>query len=225
MNSNTYSRLFLNTSIFLLLLWGISSCTSTLYVAPKQVDCTGASSQKCYLIRSSAEGNWIMHYHEIQGLDYELGYSYKIKVKKENNKNVPMDGASFTYHVVEVLEKRDVTEDLALEDLLDTEWTLEYLSLDKMQYGVEDQVPTLKFENNGKASGYGGCNNFFSTFTVDGRTIQLGDIGSTKMMCEGSMELEQAYFQFLNLEMRAIFNDGKLVLSTDGGNRMILGRK
>ena len=112
MNSNTYTRLYLNATMLLMLLWGISSCTSTLYVAPKQVDCTGASAQKCYLIRRSAEGNWIMHYQEIQGLDYELGYSYKIKVKKENIKNVPMDGASYIYHVVDVLEKRDVTEEI-----------------------------------------------------------------------------------------------------------------
>ena len=166
-----------------------------------------------------------MHYQEIQGLDYELGYSYKIKVKKENIKNVPMDGTSYIYHVVDVIEKRDVTEDLALEDLLDKEWELEYLNLNTVQYGVEDKVPTLKFEREGKAGGFGGCNNFFSAFTVDGRTIQLGDIGSTRMMCEGSMELEQAYFQFLGFEMRAIFSDGKLVLSTDGGNRMILGLK
>ena len=108
--------------LLLVLLMFMDSCTSTLYVAPKKVDCTGVSANKCYLIRRGAEGNWIMHYQEIVGLDYELGFSYKIKVKKESIKNPPMDGASFQYKVVEILEKKDVTESISLEDLIGKEW-------------------------------------------------------------------------------------------------------
>lgn len=88
-----------------LLVAGTVSCTSTLYVAPKKADCTGAGAQTCYLIRKGSEGNWILHYEDIRGLDYEQGFSYKIKVKKETVKNVPADRASYQYSVVEVLEK------------------------------------------------------------------------------------------------------------------------
>ena len=68
-----------------------------------------------------------MHYQEIKGLDYELGFSYKVKVKKEKMERVPLDGTSYQYNVVEVLEKKDVTTSIALEDLMDKEWKLEYL--------------------------------------------------------------------------------------------------
>ena len=197
------------------------SCTSTLYLAPKQVDCSGVSEQKCYLIRKSSEGNWIMHYQPIVGLDYEPGFSYKLKVKKENIKNPPMDGSSFQYQLVEILEQEDVATSLSKEDLIDRDWKLEYLRLKGTRYGVEGEVPTIRFEGDDKVAGSGGCNRYFATYTLEGRTIELGEIGSTKKMCPESGELENTFFQFLGDQMRAIFSDGKLVLSSDGGNRAV----
>lgn len=199
------------------------SCTPTLYVAPKRVDCTGIADQQCYLIRRTTDGNWILHYQEIQGFDYEPGFSYKIKVKKEQVKNPPMDGSSIKYTLVEVLEKRDVTDDIAMEDLIDKEWKLEFLKYDHTNYGIEAQVPTLKFSSDGKVTGNGGCNNFFGNFTIDGRALTIGDIGSTRMSCGEVMELEKAYFSVLAMEIRALFNEGKLILTGDGGNQLIFG--
>ncbi|MCG8309152.1 MAG: META domain-containing protein [Cytophagales bacterium] len=201
------------------------SCTYNLYVAPKQVDCTGATAQKCYLIRSTSTGNWIMHYQDIQGFDYELGFSYKIKVRKENIKKAPSDGSTFRYILVEVLEQKDVAENIAVSDLLDKDWQLEYLIWNHTQYRVEEQPPVLKFEKDGKVSGNGGCNNLFSSFTLDGRTINMAEVGSTRMMCESGMEMEEVFMKILELELRAIFDDGKLVLSADSGNKLIFNRK
>lgn len=166
-----------------------------------------------------------MHYQEIKGLDYELGFSYKVKVKKEKMERVPLDGTSYQYNVVEVLEKKDVTTSIALEDLMDKEWKLEYLKWDGAQYGIEGKAPTLTFKNDGKVSGFGGCNNYFGTFTIHGRTIDIGEIGATRMMCDGKMELEENFLKALGIEVRAIFNEGKLVLSSDGGNKMIFAYK
>lgn len=221
MISQTIHQYLLKFHLLFLVIFVFSSCTSTLYVAPKQVDCTGVSAQQCYLIRRSAEGNWIMHYQEIQDLNYELGYSYKVKVKKENIKNVPMDGASFQYRVVKVVEKKDVTESIALEDLLDKEWKLEFLRWKGTQFGIEKAVPTINFKADAKISGNAGCNNYFGSFTLDGRTINASEIGSTRMICKEADELEQAFLAFLGVEMRGIFNDGKLVISADGGHKMI----
>ena len=216
----------INRSLSLLaLVLTFYSCTSTLYLAPKQVDCTGASDQKCYLVRNSTDGNWIMHYQAIEGLDYEPGFSYKLKVKKHNIKNPPMDGSSFSYQMVKILEMKDVATDIAKDDLAGKEWTLEYLRWKGTRYGVEGQAPTINFEVDGKVSGKGGCNNYFSSYELAGRTINLKEIGSTKMMCPNSDELESAFFQFLNTEIRAIFNDGKLVLSSDVGNSAVFTYK
>ncbi len=221
MRKNKISVLF--ELFVLIVIW--SSCTSTLYVAPKQVDCSGMSDQKCFLIRSYPGENWILHYDEISGLDYESGFSYKIKVKKEHIKNPHADASSIRFILVEVLEKIDVTEDLVLEDLTDKEWKLEFFKLNKIEIGIEQKIPTLEFALNGKVKGFGGCNSFFGTFTIDGRTIKIGEVGATRKFCEGEMELETSYFEVLGIEVRALFSEGKLILNGDDGNKLIFGYK
>lgn len=198
-----------------------SSCTSTLFVAPKQVDCTGVSEQKCYLVRSTTDGNWILHYDDIEGLEYEPGFSYKLKVKRENVKNPPLDGSSLRYTLVELVEKRDVTDDIEVEDLAGKEWKLVSLKSGGTSYGIEDKVPTINFETDGKIKGNGGCNNYFGNFSLDGRTLSFSDIGSTRMACEETMDLEGAFLKVLENELRALFSEGQLLLSADGGNQMI----
>ncbi len=202
-----------------------TSCSSVLYVAPRQVDCTGNEEKPCYLIRNSTAGNWISHSEEISGLDYEPGFSYKIKVNSEKVKHPVLGASEQRYSLVKVLEKKEMTEDIAIEDLLDKVWSLEYLKLENTQVMVENHVPSMKFDADGKVSGNGGCNNFNSNFTLHGRAIKLGNIAATKKMCQGSMELEHAFFQALGMEVRALFSNGKLMLSSDGGNRMIFSYK
>ncbi|MCK5471136.1 MAG: META domain-containing protein [Cyclobacteriaceae bacterium] len=219
---NIKSR-FLFLLLALMVFW--SSCTSILYVAPRQVDCTGVSDQKCYLIRRSPGENWVSHYHEIQGLDYEPGFSYKIKVKKEHIKNPPVGASSFRLILVETLDMTDVTEDLDIDDLAGKDWKLEFLKQERVEIGIEKQIPTIRFETDGKISGFGGCNNFFGSFTLNGRTIKNSDIGSTRKFCDGAMDLENAYFKVLEMEFRALFVGGKLILTGDGGNQMIFGYK
>ncbi len=209
--------------LVLSIIW--SSCASTIYIAPKQADCTGASDQKCYLIRRNAGENWILHNEEIKGFDYEPGFSYKIKTKKESIKNPLAGTSSFRFILVEVLEKNDVTDDMDIEDLANKEWKLELLKQDRVEVGIETQVPTLKFEADGKVAGFGGCNSFFGSFTLDGRTIKIGDVGTTRKLCEEGMELENAYLKVLGIEVRALFSDSKLILTGDGGNQMIFGYK
>ncbi len=207
--------------VFEVLVFMLFSCTSRLYVAPRQADCTGISNQQCLLIRSNPEGNWILHYDQIEGFDYEPGFRYTIKVRSEQVKSPPADGSSIKYILVEVMEKMDVTDDMESEDLINKEWKLSILKADHILFGIEGNVPTLTFHADGRISGNGGCNNFFGNFKLTGRTISIGALGSTKMACEEAMELEQAYFKVLGLELRGLFNDGKLILTADGGNQMI----
>ncbi len=207
------------------LLASLTSCTSVLYVASKKADCSGVGQQKCYLIRKTPDGNWVLHYEEIQGLDYEPGYSYKVKVKRHKLNNAPADRSTYQYEVVEVLKKSDVTGDIVLEDLTGKEWKLEYLKSDGVQYGVEDKIPTLVFSEDGKVNGFAGCNNYFGQYDLDGRSLYFDQIGSTRMHCEETMELEQAFLKLLNIELRGVFSESKLILSGDGGNQMILRYK
>ena len=163
-----------------------------------------------------------MHYSQIVGLDYEPGFSYKIKVKKVKNKPVPMDGASFNYHVVEMVEKRDVTDGIAFEDLQGKEWMLESLRWNNTSYGIEGKAPSIQFMDEERVSGNGGCNNFTGGYSISGRTISFGALAATKMLCQDSEELESAFFGFLGTEVRALFSDGKLLLTSDGGNTAVM---
>ena len=221
MNTGRTSRIIWQHVLVVLIALCTAACSTLLYVAPKKVDCIGTSDEKCYLIRRSATGNWIMHYQEIEGFEYELGFSYKLKVRKENIKNPLAEGSTIRYILIKVLEQKDVTEDIELNDLSGKEWILESMTWKGIQYGVEEKPPSLRFELENKITGYGGCNNLFSTYSLDGRTIKINEIGSTKMMCEGKMELEQAFIGILGVKLRAIFDSGKLVLSSEGGDRLI----
>ncbi len=65
------------------------------------------------------------------------------------------------------------------------------------QDGVEVD-PTLgisaAFFEDGTVSGFGGCNQYHSTWSADGATVAIGDIGSTHMFCEPPANAAEAAF-------------------------------
>jgi len=58
---------------------------------------------------------------------------------------------------------------------------------------------TLKFNNDGTLSGFGGCNNYNANYVLTGqttefgKTITIGPIASTKMYCADTSDLESKY--------------------------------
>lgn len=58
---------------------------------------------------------------------------------------------------------------------------------------------TLTFQNDGQASGNGGCNHFRSPYAIEGETITFGPLMSTRMACADMnvMGQEQMYFDAL----------------------------
>ena len=92
-----------------------------------------------------------------------------------------------------------------------TEWTL--------SAGVDapaDSVPTLTLED-GRASGFGGCNTFTGGYELDGESITIGPLAGTLMACEEpKMDAEAAYLPALEAADAWAVEDGELVLSTGG---------
>ncbi len=64
--------------------------------------------------RDIGSGNWTYHYGGIEGFDYEWGYTYDLKVKKEFVKNPPADGSSIRYILEEVALKQMVSEEFEI---------------------------------------------------------------------------------------------------------------
>ena len=79
--------------------------TKHIYIADHLVDCVGVAPQKCMLVKENIVDEWTIFYGNIEGFTYEKGYKYLLKVKIEEVKNLPADGSSLKYTLLEVLEK------------------------------------------------------------------------------------------------------------------------
>ena len=96
------------------------------------------------------------------------------------------------------------------------EWKLE----DLLGGGIIDRSNvTLTLGPGGQASGSGGCNRFFGSWSVKGSALTLGKMGSTMMACAPSlMQQEGKYLQALETASGYSFTaDGALVIATAAG--------
>ena len=214
------------TSVFvsLTMLPLMFSCSTVLYVAPRQTECSEGAGIPCYLIRRNPEGNWVIHEKSINGLKYEQGFGYKIKVKRTAS-GTEMNGTESEYTVVEVLEKKDMTEAILPEDLQNKEWQLESMRIEQTTFTPTDVIPNISFKEDGSISGFAGCNRYFGGYVLAGRVISFSNIGATKMFCEDAMQLEDSFLKLLSGNRRALFRDRKLILTGDDGNQMIFRYK
>lgn len=61
-----------------------------------------------------------------------------------------------------------------------------------------DKPITLKLDSvTKKASGFAGCNQYFSSYTTQKTSIIFSGIGSTKMFCDQTMGLENKFLEAL----------------------------
>lgn len=80
--------------------------------------------------------------------------------------------------------------------------------------------------NTGKVNGSTGCNKVFGNFTQNTWNISFEAIGSTKMFCEGRMELEKQFLQGLSASTGVLSdNDGKISLTNGDDVIMQLEKK
>ncbi|HSQ27034.1 MAG TPA: META domain-containing protein [Anaerolineales bacterium] len=75
---------------------------------------------------------------------------------------------------------------------------------------------TLQFSNDGSLGGFGGCNNYFGSYELDGDVVQIAPLGSTMMACETGMEQEGVVLAALNSAYRINFTtQGRLEIFYD----------
>jgi heat shock protein HslJ len=106
--------------------------------------------------------------------------------------------------------------------LVGTDWQLESIT----QRGQTTPVPTgidarIRFEGNGKASGYDGCNFFGGPVTLHGSAISFGPGGGTDMRCRGTRATtEHGFMTVLPTVDRWTITDGKLRLESPDGSAL-----
>ena len=80
---------------------------------------------------------------------------------------------------------------------------------------------SLRMEE-GRASGTGGCNNYFGGYTLDGSSLTFDAMGATQMFCEGPAgEVEAAYLANLAL-VASWASDGSTLSLADAEGAVIL---
>lgn len=73
-----------------------------------------------------------------------------------------------------------------------------------------------------KAYGHGGCNRFFIGYTLDDEGLRFGPVGSTKMYCEKTMEVEAAFFRALEQVKAVSAMNESLILRSEDGSSFLL---
>ena len=85
---------------------------------------------------------------------------------------------------------------------------------------VEGTVVTAEFGTDGRVSGSGGCNRFSAEYTLEGDSLAIGPVASTRMACfepEGVGQQESAYFAALARVSSWSFREERLQLRAADG--------
>lgn len=110
------NELFKNLVILFVLVITVASCGSlsqgqekvtekTLFVGPEREACMGVVPQECYLIKENLEDEWELLYEEIEGFEYEEGWTYKLRVEEQTVDDPPADGSALRLILLEVVSK------------------------------------------------------------------------------------------------------------------------
>lgn len=107
---------------------------------------------------------------------------------------------------------------------IDGTWVLEeFIGKDRSMKTVDQRFPlkkpTITFAN-GNLSGNNGCNSITGPFTVDGNTIKMGNLITTRMACEG---VDGSFDERFSKVNSYDLNDNKLTLYVDGVKTMVFG--
>jgi heat shock protein HslJ len=154
---------------------------------------------ECLRVKREASGPWELFYSNIEGFDYQPEYLYRIRVREEklDPGQVPADGSSIKYTLVEITEKTPDPK-LRLNDI----WVLQ--QMEGRQIADSDlterlQRPYIEFHlRDNRYMGTDGCNTFRGTLlSVGEEKLQLGPAMSTRMSC-GDMELPNTFLRLLS---------------------------
>ena len=199
-------------SKFLLLVFCLTlffSCSKdnekTIYVADTMVNCTSVAVQKCLQIKENEKDYWSSLFTNIEGFDFEEGYSYKLKVEVTKIENPPADASSERYVLLEILKKTKTPV-----SLVKGSWLVIKIK-DKTSF-ERNPVITLTMPQ-GQIIGSTSCNKFFGNVILDNSSFKVNSIGATKMMCQ-NMETEQLFLETLNEVASYSIEEDKLKLMT-----------
>lgn len=100
--------------------------------------------------------------------------------------------------------------------LLMGEWKLESIADGDVKALFADQIPTIKFDlAESRFGGNAGCNRYNATYKIEGTTITVGPVISTRMACR-NMEGESKFTQIITGESTLEATLNKISFSKEG---------
>lgn len=194
---------------------GSETTTLTFMVGPEYVDCVGVGPMKCLMVNDQ------YFYDEIVGFDFEVGYEYELLVARSELDNVPADASSYTYLLIDILNKTKVASDSEADvsvGIEGTEWVWKGLvSQDGSSVTPEDPsqfIATFTQEEN-RFNSTTDCNSMFGSYSVEDSKLTFGPLASTMMACQDS--LENTYSQALSkVERFEVSSEGQKSLRLIG---------
>lgn len=108
--------------------------------------------------------------------------------------------------------------------LVNTQWQLVSFGPSEAETPVAGAKPlTLEFRPDGQVVGSGGCNSFGGQYQVQGATLAISQVISTKMACvaQGVAEQESRYFQALEAAGEFTLADNHLTIQSDNGQSVL----
>lgn len=186
----------------------------TLYVGPELVDCVGVGPMQCMQVRENPADPYTLFYQQIEGFTFEPGFEYELLVRVITVENPPADGSSLRYTLVSVVNQTPMADSALPPSTTDSTPVVPATAADELplvgtlwqmqSHQGNDALPgtevTAVFAADGSLSGNSGCNNFSTSYTVDGNSLTVNDaIAATMMAClqEGVMEQETAFLAAL----------------------------
>ena len=113
------------------------------------------------------------------------------------------------------------------DTLTGSQWELvSYGTSDAETPVVAGTTITLAFLEDNGVAGSGGCNQYASSYTVEGDAITFSPVLSTRRFCaaEGAMDQERAYFAALETASRFAMSGNQLIIEYGDGGRLIFSR-
>lgn len=188
--------------------------TEVFIVADQKTSCRGIVAQDCLQVKRLNEERFNIFRQNIQGFIYVEGNFYVLEVRANNR----------GYRLQRILAQVK-TEDLSPTVPLPTpaalsgiDWKL--TRIENRPINSKSKAAISFDQRNNRVSGNGGCNGFGGNLSINGSSIRVSQVISTKMFCEQGSDVENGFFNQLERVTRFDLNNGKLQLFN--GSRIVL---
>ena len=106
-----------------------------------------------------------------------------------------------------------------------TSWELEETTMGRVVKSATERPPSIRFSlEEGRFSGFGGCNQIMGSFELNKKKVKIGQIGGTKMNCP-NMSTENLLISSLHQVNRYKLEEGKLILLKDKSQVLVFTGK